>query len=151
MTQPRTSWVLLRAIPLVLGVTAVTSLVLALPTARRAKAQDSAQAARAIVSLTEVGTFNTTAPMSIVVYTTGGGQVGLGTNPPTAIADTLRLIDRLPAMTADVTDGDVHIELRSPGAIRMGGTATGGPARALSATGRHIVLLKGGGGIQGGP
>jgi hypothetical protein len=89
-------------------------------------------------------------PISILIYTSGGGRVGIGDASPTAIADTIHL-DHLPAMTADVTDGDVQIEIRSPGSIRVGGTVTGGPARTVSASGRHIILMKGGAGIAGKP
>ena len=105
---------------------------------------------RAIVRLTSVGTFDTGPSPSILVYTSGGGRVGIGLDRPSAISDTLRLT-RLPAMTADVTDGDVHIELRGPGRIEVGGEVTGGPARSVSATARHIVVLKGGVGIRGLP
>jgi hypothetical protein len=154
MTQPRHSRLPLRAIPLLLGALAISAVVSALPVPHRADAQGTAvlapaSPARAIVHLTDVGLINTTSP-SILVYTTGGGQVGIGADPPAALTDTLRL-HNLPAMVADVTDGDIHIELRGPGSIRVGGDVTGGPALKISATGRHLVLRKGGSGISGMP
>jgi beta-lactamase regulating signal transducer with metallopeptidase domain len=152
MTQPRAPRLLLRAVPLVVGAVALATLVVALPAPRRAQAQTprAGHQARALVHLTDLGSVDTNSPPSIVVYTTGGGQVGIGTDPPSPIADTLRL-NGLPAMTADVTDGDVQIELRGPGSIRVGGEVTGGPALKVAASGRHIVLFKGGTGIGGRP
>lgn len=128
----------------VIGLFALVALVLAIPTPSEAAGQE-----RVIVRLTELGLSldNATAPVSIVIYTTGRARVGLGTDAPVALADTIRL-DRLPAITADVTDGDLHIELRTPGQIAVGGKVTGGPALELSAKGQHIVLLKGGSGIR---
>lgn len=146
MTSSRTSRSLLR-VPLAgLGALVLAALALALPTPRQAQAA-AAQERAVIVHLTEVGLIDTIADsLSILVYTTGGAQVGIGADPPAALSDTLRL-NRLPAITADVTDGEVHIELRGPGAIKVGGKVTGGRATRVSATGRHIVLLKGGVGI----
>lgn len=149
MTKPRASRVLPRALSTITVVTAIATLVVALPTPRSALAQAAVEQERALVQLTSVGWLGTDAsPPSILIYTTGGGRVGIGTDAPTAIVDTLRL-SRLPAMTADVTDGDVHIEVSGPGMMRLGGKVTGGRALEVSATGRHIVLLKGGLGIEG--
>lgn len=149
MTQPHKSRILLRAIPLAIGVVAIATLLITLPSPGgvQAQVQGSGAQERAIVHLTEVGWLGVgDSPPSIVIYTTEGGRVGVGTDLPAALADTLRL-NRVPAITADVTDGDVHIQVRGPGNVRVGGTVTGAPAQALSATGRHIVLVKGGSGV----
>lgn len=144
MTSLHTPPSLVRLATAALGVLGLVGLVLAIPTPGEAAGQE-----RAIVRLTEVGIGSTDpTPSSIVIYSTGSARVGLGADAPMALSDTLRLSDRLPAITADVTDGDLHIELRTPGEISVGGTVTGGPALKLSARGRHIVLLKGGYGIR---
>lgn len=150
MTEHRTPGIPSRAFPLALAALAVATLVAVLPRPGAAGAQESAARERAVVRLTSLGAIDTTDPISLVVYATGGAQVGVGTESPRTITDTLRL-DRLPAITADVTEGEVHIELRGPGAIRVGGEVRGGPATHLTATGHHLVLLKGGVGIRSVP
>jgi beta-lactamase regulating signal transducer with metallopeptidase domain len=149
MNQPRRSRILLRALPLIVGAAAAASLVAALPAPRGVQAQASVGQTRAVVHLTTVGIRGVQESMSLVVYAPGPARFGIGTDPPVPLADTVRLA-WLPAMTADVTDSDVHIELRSPGTISVGGEVTGGPARTVSATGRHLILLKGGRGIRHG-
>ena len=52
------------------------------------------------------------------------------------------------AFTADVTNGDVHVELRGRGEIELAGDIVGGPAKQVTASGRHLVLMKGGVGIR---
>lgn len=151
MTQPRGSRVLLRSIPLVAGVAAILSLIVVLPAPRRAQAQGLRDQARVLVHVTSMGWKSVDdSPPSILIYTTGGGEVGIGTDPPRPIADTLRL-DRLSPITADVTNGDVHVQVNGPGIMTLRGDVTGGPARHVSATGRHIVIAKGGTGIEGKP
>jgi hypothetical protein len=54
----------------------------------------------------------------------------------------------LPAFSADVTNGDVHVELRGSGTIQLVGSVTGGPAANVSATGNHLVLMQGGTGVR---
>jgi bla regulator protein blaR1 len=147
MTQPRTSRALLRIIPLAVGALPAAALLLALPSPPRAVAQRAAGQARAVVHLTSVGTANADSSTSFLIYTTEGARVGVGIDAPAARADTLRL-DGLPAITADVTDGEVHIEVHGAGTMRVSGDVTGGPARRLSGGGRHIVLLKGGIGVK---
>lgn len=102
----------------------------------------------AVVWLRQVGIVypagaDSTAPVSIVVYSTGPAKVGLSGADPAALTDTLRLT-AVTEIAADVSDADVHIRLLSPGRLRVGGDVTGGRAIHLTATGRHIVLLKGG-------
>lgn len=102
----------------------------------------------AMVKLTEVGIVRTSAAdsaagISIIVYASGPARIGIGGADPVPLTDTLRL-SSLPAITADVSQSDVHIRLLSAGRLRVGGDVTGGRAIHLTATGRHIVLLKGG-------
>ena len=107
------------------------------------------QHARVIVRVSSVGLEETEPSSLIVVYTAGHALVGLGIHPPSELRDTLRL-RHLGAMTLDVTDGDVHLELVGPGRLSIGGDVSGGPAAHVSATGRHVVVLKGGVGIDPG-
>jgi hypothetical protein len=58
-------------------------------------------------------------------------------------SDSVRL-SSLSAITADVSEGDVHIRLITPGRMRLGAEVSGGRAIRFTATGRHIVVLKGG-------
>jgi len=81
--------------------------------------------------------------IQVLVWTSGSAKVGVGSADPTPLADTLRL-SSLPAITADVTEGDVHIRLLTPGRMRLGADVSGGRAIRFTATGRHIVVLKGG-------
>lgn len=102
----------------------------------------------AIVRLTEVGIVrasgaDSAAAVSIIVYASGPARIGLAGADLSPLPDTIRL-SSLPAITADVSSSDVHIRLLSAGRLRVGGDVTGGRAIHLTATGRHIVLLKGG-------
>ena len=81
--------------------------------------------------------------VQVLVWASGGAKVGVGSADPTPLADTLRL-SSLPAITADVSEGDVHIRLLTPGRMRLGAEVSGGRAIRFTATGRHIVVLKGG-------
>jgi hypothetical protein len=113
--------------------------------AAQAHAHPQAHAHRAtIVRLTSLG-LETPTPDSVqvVVWASGPARVGVGNADPTPLADTLRL-SSLPSITADVSQGDVHIRLLSPGRMRLGGEVSGGRAIRFTATGRHVVILKGG-------
>ena len=81
--------------------------------------------------------------VQVLVWASGSAKVGVGSDDPTPLADTLRL-SSLPAITADVSEGDVHIRLMTPGRMRLGAEVSGGRAIRFTATGRHIVVLKGG-------
>jgi hypothetical protein len=111
------------------------------------------QGANVTVYATRVGTKNVAVDSrgqiagEILIYGAGPVKVGLGTAEPQVVADTIRL-KIFPAFIADVTDGDVHVELRGEGALEIAATVTGGPAVNVSATGQHLVLLKGGTGIR---
>jgi hypothetical protein len=113
--------------------------------AAQAHAHPQAHAHRAtIVRLTSLD-LETPTPDSVqvVVWASGPARVGVGNADPTPLADTLRL-SSLPSITADVSQGDVHIRLLSPGRMRLGGEVSGGRAIRFTATGRHVVILKGG-------
>ena len=99
----------------------------------------------AIVRLTALGLEKrgTDSAVRVLVWTTGSARVGIGAADPTALTDTLRL-SALPAITADVSEGDVHVRLLTPGRMRLGGEVSGGRVVRFTATGRHVVVLKGG-------
>lgn len=98
------------------------------------------------ISLTGVPTSNR--PMEIVIYGSGPVRVGLGTAAPTVLRDTIRL-DHLPAFTADVSNGDVHVEMRrAEGMLELGGEVTGGAMSTFTIRARHVVLAKGGMGVR---
>jgi hypothetical protein len=86
--------------------------------------------------------------LQVVVYGDRGPvRIGLGTNAPTLVGDTLRL-NHLPAFTADVTEGDVHVELRGVrGTLELGAEVEGGPATRYTVRGRHVILRQGGTGV----
>ena len=81
--------------------------------------------------------------VQVLVWAAGPARVGIGDADPTPLTDTLRL-SSLPAITADVTQSDVHIRLLTPGRMRLAGEVSGGRAIRFTATGRHVVILKGG-------
>ncbi|WP_396221299.1 M56 family metallopeptidase [Gemmatimonas sp.] len=88
-----------------------------------------------------------TAPVEIVIYGTGAARVGIGTASLTLLGDTIRL-DHLPAFTADVSAGDVHVELRrTAGTVELGGDVTGGAVSTFTIRARHVVLSKRGVGV----
>ena len=105
---------------------------------------DQAQQKATIVRLTDLGLERATSDsVRIVVWATGPARIGIGNAEPAPLTDTLRL-SSLPAITADVAEADVHIRLLTPGRMRLGGDVSGGRAIHFTATGRHIVVLKGG-------
>jgi beta-lactamase regulating signal transducer with metallopeptidase domain len=147
MTQSRTVHSPKRIVLSVLAACAVASAVLLLPTPRLRAAQQPVGGPRALVHLTHLGLHDVGASLTVLIYTSGGGRVGVGADTVAKVLlDTLRL-DHLPAMTADVTDGDVHLQLVGRGEIEVAGDVTGGPASRVSARGPHITLLKGGVGV----
>lgn len=166
MTAPRTSRSPLRTTLLAAGSCVTAALALALPLPRQAGAQavvttssttriDTVRVARSetgrvIVRTTEIAltSYGPEVP-AILVYGTGPIRVSVeGADYRTlAAGDTLRL-DRLPPVAFDVTDGDAHIQLVTPGRIRLQTKVTGATgATALGATNRHITFLKGGNGV----
>jgi hypothetical protein len=108
-----------------------------------AAAQASVRSA-ALVKLTELGIREPKdSTIRIIVYATGPARVSVDGAALAPLTDTLRL-SSLPAITADVSESDVHIRLLSSGRLKVGGDVTGGRAIHLTAIGRHIVLLRGG-------
>jgi len=85
--------------------------------------------------------------VTVLVFAGGPARVGVGTAAPSPLTDTLRLAS-LPAMTMDVTDGDVHLRLVGPGRMSVGADVTGGLATHFSATAQEIIVLKGGTGVR---
>jgi hypothetical protein len=153
MTQPRVARTLIRSALFIGAVSAAAGVALALPVLQ-GKAT-SAQRARAIVRVTKVGLSEVQVAgdslvSPILVYSTGNARIGLAGASLVPLTDTLRLY-RLPAITADVTDGDVHLVLKGTGQLVVGADVTGGSASHVGATGSHIVLMKGGVGIRSVP
>ena len=147
MTQPRASRSPRRTALVTAAASVMVWATFVLPTPRLAAAQRAPAAERALVHITSVGLVDVGPSPVILIYTSGGGRAGLGVESPKALTDTLRL-DHLPAMTLDVTDGDVQLQLVGPGQISVGGNVTGGSSVSLSGAGRHITLLRGGTGIR---
>jgi hypothetical protein len=106
-----------------------------------------AQASARLESIVRLTELNIREPkdstISIIVYASGPARVAIGSGELAPLTDTLRL-SSLPAITADVSQSDVHIRLLSSGRLKVGGPVSGGRAIHLTASGRHIVLLKGG-------
>ncbi|MES2523043.1 MAG: hypothetical protein V4617_10120 [Gemmatimonadota bacterium] len=108
--------------------------------------------AEVVVRVDSVGTRGVGAGFAIRIYADGPARIGVGTSALAALTDTLQLRG-LPAFSVDVSESDVHIELvagnvADRGTFFIGGSVTGGPATRLAASGRHLVLLKGGTGVQ---
>ena len=168
MTAPRTSRSPLRTTLLAAGAMATAALAVALPLPRTVGAQavvttsttrrvDTVRVAesavgRVIVRTTEVAlTSYGPGDPTILVYGSGPIRVSIDGEDYRALAagDTLRL-DRLPPMALDVTDGYAHIQLVTPGKIRIKAKVTGATgAKGLGATDRHIIIDKGGNGVGG--
>jgi beta-lactamase regulating signal transducer with metallopeptidase domain len=88
--------------------------------------------------------------MEILIYGDGPVRVGIGTAGLNALRDTMRL-DHLSAFTADVTNGDVHVEMRrTAGTIELGGDVTGGAISSFTIRARHVVLTKRATGVRAG-
>jgi hypothetical protein len=106
---------------------------------------------RVLVRLTDAGIEGVIGAPHILVYAEGGVSIGMPGEAPKLYADTVRF-DVMPIMTLDVTDSDVHLQLvgTGTGKIRIAATVINGGARSLSATGRHIVLMRGGIGVRTG-
>ena len=97
-----------------------------------------------IVRISNVGLERTMSDsVRVIVYSAGPARVGVGDAEPAPLTDTLRL-SSLPAITADVSGADLHIRLLTPGRMRLSAEVSGGRALRFTATGRHVVVLKGG-------
>ena len=112
--------------------------------APRHVARRPASAAETIVRLTSLGLERTTSDsVRVIVYSAGPARIGVDQLDLKPLADTLRL-SALPMLAIDVSQADVHVRLLSPGRMRVAGDVLGGRAIRFTATGRHIVVLKGG-------
>src|SRR5687768_14035495 len=114
MTQPSAPRSPLRTALLLGAATVAFAAACALPEPRRAAA------GRVLVHLSSVGveTGPDSAMATVLVYATGPARLGIDGEAPVPLTDTLRL-DRLPAMTVDVTDADVHIVYTGRGRISV--------------------------------
>jgi len=100
--------------------------------------------AETIVRLTSLGLERPTSDsVRVIVYSSGPARIGVDQLDLKPLADTLRL-SSLPMLAIDVSQADVHVRLLSPGRMRLAGDVLGGRAIRFTATGRHIVVLKGG-------
>jgi hypothetical protein len=131
----------LRALLFTSAIAVASGAWMSLPEARPSDRQQPA----VIVRINNVGLEQQKAGDSVrvIVYSAGPARVGVGDAAPTPLTDTLRL-SSLPAITADVADADVHIRLLTPGRMRLSAEVSGGRALRFTATGRHVVVLKGG-------
>lgn len=102
---------------------------------------------RVIVRVTSLGLRNVDGRPTILFFTTGSALLGVAGATPTPLTDTLTLTT-LPAFTADLTHGDLHLQLQGSGMLEISGTVEGGPMASFSAAGRHIVLHSRGSGIS---
>ncbi len=118
-----------------------------LMTAKPLAAQAAARM-EAIVHLTELNIRDPKGPtVKVIIYANGPARIAIGSGEMAPLTDTLRL-SSLEPITADVSESDVHIRLLSTGRLKVGGPVSGGRAIHLTASGRHIVLLKGGTGAD---
>ncbi|MHB1095928.1 MAG: M56 family metallopeptidase [Gemmatimonadaceae bacterium] len=159
MTEVKGRHALRSVVLLTVGVVASGSLAFAIPVPRPTVASHDASpaqaAGRAIVRVTSVGMHEVewasdgTLKGEVLIFTTGGATVGIGSGELKEIRDTLHL-KSLPGFTADVTDGEVHIKLvgSENGTIELTATVTGGPAKSFSGRDSYLVLMKGGVGIK---
>ena len=81
---------------------------------------------------------------SVQVYSTDSARFSTEAQHLTATADTLHLVPPA-AINADITDGEIHFV--SGVDIDVKASITNGPARSVTGTGNHVVLMRGGEGI----
>lgn len=83
----------------------------------------------------------------VLVYSTGNGAFAPGSDSVRSRRDTLRLATPV-NVTADLTDGDLHIVAVEESDLDLTGTLLDAPASKLSAIGRHLVIERGGTGVS---
>ena len=159
MTENRSHNALGSIALLAIGVVATGSVAFAIPVPRPPAAPTVAGTAqgdgRVIVRVASVGIRDVELDSrgqikgEILIFTRGPAKVGIGTGPLLGLKDTLHL-KTMPAFTADVTDGEVHIKLMGSekGKFSLRATVAGGPAKAFSGEDSYLVLMKGGAGIK---
>ncbi|PYP80911.1 MAG: hypothetical protein DMD35_03655 [Gemmatimonadetes bacterium] len=113
-------------------------------TSRRDVARHEARPFETIVRLTSLGLERPTSDsVRVIVYSSGPARIGVDQLDLRPLTDTVRL-SSLPMLALDVSQADVHVRLLSPGRMRLAGDVLGGRAVRFTATGRHVVILKGG-------
>ncbi len=86
-------------------------------------------------------------PTAVLVYTTGFATIGVGSSRTNQKPDSLRLITPV-EVNADITSGEVHIVRSSGRSIDVSAEFEGSPAIKATATGKHVVLMRGGTGVR---
>lgn len=153
----------LRVLTIVAGMIGTGTMAIVIPApvlmTPRAPRESSALAAvestaPAIVAVTYAGVpFSSTTGRAenapeILLYGSGSVSLGFGNQSRSALRDTLRLT-ALPAFTADVTHGDLHVMIRRGApSISLRGYLQSAPTEEFGATGQHLMLPKGGAGMR---
>jgi TonB family protein len=88
-------------------------------------------------------------PVTLLVYTTKSARIGVGELSARITSDTLQL--RTPiSLTADLTDGEVHLVSVDGSVLDVTAVFRDSPATNAQAHSRHVILDQGGTGIRGG-
>jgi hypothetical protein len=84
----------------------------------------------------------------VMVFTSGAARIGKGRDSKSLTSDTLYL--NPPGMiTADVTDGDVHVVSLTGGKVTVIVNFTNSPATHATMQFKHVVIIRGGVGVRG--
>lgn len=86
-------------------------------------------------------------PTPVLIYTTGFATIGIGGSRASLKPDTFRLTTPVD-LKADITSGEVHIVRSGWRPIDVSVEFTESPAIKATASGRHVVLLRGGTGVR---
>jgi TonB family protein len=88
-------------------------------------------------------------PVTVLVYTTKSARIGVGELSARITSDTLQL--RTPtSLTADLTDGEVHLVSVDGSVLDVSAIFRDSPATNAQAHMAHVILYQGGTGIRGG-
>ena len=105
-------------------------------------------------ALGRVKVVSTSGPVTYKVYSTGGtvAEVGGPAHPKTdTLTESLQGRSDSDVFSVDLTDGAIHFVSQDTTSIHIEGAMFGAsPAISLSATGRHIVVDRGGSGVHSG-
>ncbi len=107
----------------------------------------------AIITVNRLGSRNTPVDShgellgEVLLYPAGTVKVGLGAAAPTPLRAKHRLKSR-PPITPHLASGEIHVELSGGGRIELGARVAGGSSESLTAVGDHLVLLRGGAGVD---
>ena len=137
---------------IVIGALTATSVVALSAFLSPTRSARAVQPSEVIVRIDSVGTRGFREGATVRIYADGAARIAVGTRALTALTDTLQLRG-LPAFSVDVAHSDVHVELvrgdaADQASFYIGGSVTGGRATRLAASGRHLLLLKGGMGVR---